>query len=307
MLGFGVRHNREAYEMKGLSFMLVAALAGCGASHKAAWEVKSGAQPGVSGDAAALVKQGDDLWQKRDDRASLEKAIEAWDKATTINPNDCETLAKLSRAYFLLADGHIGFEGEGAKDKILQTHEKGMNAAERGLVACSPKFKAKVEGGAKMEDALDTLDKNAVPALYWYTSNLGRWANPQGLATVLKYKAKIKAQIEKCMALDEHYFYSAPHRYLGVIYAKAPPIAGGDLVKAKEHFDKSIENSPKYLATTVLWAEFYAVKAEDKKGFQEQLEWVTKQPDDLLPEMIPETKVEKKKAQRLLSQIGEKF
>jgi hypothetical protein len=182
-----------------------------------------------------------------------------------------------------------------------------MSAGERALVVCSPAFKAKMEGGAKMEEALDTIDMKSVPALYWYTTNLGKWGNAQGLATVLKYKAKIKAQIERILALDEHFFYSAAHRYLGVIYAKAPAIAGGDMNKAKVHFDASLKHSPNYLATTVLWAEFYAVKADDKAGFKEKLEWVMKQPDDVIPEVAPENKIEKKKAQKLLSQIEEKF
>ena len=108
------------------------------------------------------------------------------------------------------------------------------------------------------------------------------------------------------MKLEEHFFYSAAHRYLGVIYAKAPAIAGGDMKRAKVHFDASLANAPNYLATTVLWAEFYAVKAEDKAGYKAKLEWV-KQADDVVPEITAENKVEKKKAQRLLSMIEEKF
>jgi len=281
--------------MRVLGLALLAASMGCAASRTASWDVKTG---GAGAD-PALVKQGDDAWAKRDDRAQLEAAIAAWDKATA-GGGDCETLTKLARAYYLLADGHIFFEGEASKDKYLQTHEKGITAGERALATCSPAFRERMAAGKKMEDSLDTIDAKSVPALYWYTTNLGKWGNAQGLATVLKYKAKIKAQIERILALDEHFFYSAAHRYLGVIYARAPAIAGGDMKKAGEHFEASLKHSPNYLATTVLWAEFYAVKAEDKKGFQEQLEWVMKQPDDLIPEVAPENKIEKKKAERLL-------
>lgn len=294
--------------MKKLGIIVALTLAGCAAKHQAAWEVKSGAQAGANvGDAAALVQEGEAHWENRADRAELEKAIDAWERATAANPNDCETLSKLTRAYYLLADGHVQFDGEGGKAKLLQAHEKGMAAGERALVACSPGFKQKVESGAKMEDALSEVDKAGVPALYWYTSNLGKWANAQGLATTLKYKNKIKKQIEHILSVDEHYFYSAPHRYLGVIYAKAPAIAGGDMSKAADHFEKSIGHSPNYLATTVLWAEFYATKAEMKDKFKEKLEWVLKQPDDVIPELKAETQVEKRKAKRLLEQIEEKF
>ncbi len=285
--------------------VLAVAMAGCGASHTAAWQVKSAG--GAGGDASADIKAGDEAWAKRDDRAQLEAAIAAWEKATTTNPADCETGTKLARAYYLLADGHLSFEGEAGKDKYLQTHEKGMTAGERALVACSAAFKAKMEAGSKMEQALDTIDAKSAPALYWYTTNLGKWANAQGLSTVLKYKAKIKSQVERIMAVEEHFFYSAAHRYLGVIYAKAPAIAGGDMKQAKVHFEASLANAPNYLATTVLWCEFYAVKSEDKAGFKAKLEWVLKQPDDVIPEITAENKVEKKKAQKLLAMIEEKF
>jgi tetratricopeptide (TPR) repeat protein len=283
-------------------------LTACGKKHETAWEAKAtNTQGGGGGDPAALAAEGDQHWDKRDDRKELEAAIAAWDRAVAGNPADGPTLSKLARACYLLADGHLAFDGDAAKDQYLKTHQRGMAYAERALIALNPQFKAKVEGGAKMDQALDTLTANEVPALYWWTSNLGKWANAQGFSTVLKYKNTIKAYIEKCLSLDEHYFYSAPHRYLGVIYAKAPAIAGGDLKKAKEHFDASLAHSPNYLATTVLWAEFYAVKSDDKAGYKEKLEWVLKQPDDVIPEIVAETKIEKKKAEKLLSMIEEKF
>ena len=45
----------------------------------------------------------------------------------------------------------------------------------------------------------------------------------------------------------------------------------------------------------------------DKAGYKEKLEWVLKQPDDLIPEVTPENKVEKRKAKKLLEMIEEKF
>ncbi|MSP61864.1 MAG: hypothetical protein EXR72_16325 [Myxococcales bacterium] len=307
--------------MRAISLFLFAAVAGCGASHTASWETKTAAAP-TGGEQTArdqAVKEGDDHWAKRDDRAELEAAIASWEKAVAATPGDGETEAKLARGIYLLADGHMSFGSDGkgkygafenddaGKQKYLEMHERGMAHGERALVALAPDFKKKVEAGTNMEDSIDSLDVKAVPGLYWYTTNLGKWANAQGFTTVLKYKSKIKKFIEKCMSLDEHYFYSAPHRYLGVIYAKAPAIAGGDMVEAKKHFDLSLANSPNYLATRVLWAEFYAVKAEDKEGFKRELDLVLKTADDVVPEITAETRIEKRKAQSLMAQIDEKF
>ena len=104
----------------GLGFSVLFAVAGCGASHTAAWEVKSASNaPAATGDAAALVKEGDDAWAKRDDRAELEKAIAAWEKAAAIAP-DGDTYSKLTHGVYLLADGHLFFEASSspaAQDK----------------------------------------------------------------------------------------------------------------------------------------------------------------------------------------------
>jgi len=309
--------------MKRFSIVFAFAFAaGCGVSRTAVWEQRSTPAPTgtpAQGDAAALVKEGDDHWARRADRAELDAAIASWEKAVAINPGDGDTLAKLAHGIYLVADGYLSFGSEGkgkytvfenddaGKQKYLEMHDKGVQIGEKALVAMSAEFKKRVEAGTSVEDATDVLDKNAVPALYWYSSNLGKWANAQGFTTVLKYKNKLKKMIERCMALDEHYWFSAPHRYLGVVYSKAPAIAGGDMGKAKEHFDASLKHSPNYLATRALWAEFYAVKAEDKEGYKRELEYVLAQADDVVPEIVAENKIEKRKAKDLLSMIEEKF
>ena len=301
------------------SLALVSLTLGCGATPKVVVQPSTPVAPPPGADFAALVKEGDEHWAKRDARAELEAAISSWEKAVAIKADDAETLVKLTRGVYLLADGHLAFgsagsgkyttfEGdEAGKLKYLELHEKGITLGQRAIAALSPAIKQRLDAGAPVEEVVDQVDKGGIPALYWYTSNLGKWANAQGFTTVLKYKNKIKRNIERCLALDEHFFYSAPHRYLGVIFAKAPAIAGGDMGEAKKHFDASLANSPSYLATRVLWAEFYAVKAEDKEGFRRELEHVLKQADDVLPEILAENRIEKRKAQSLLSQIDEKF
>ena len=293
-------------------------VAGCAAKLNLEKAVDKTLPPPV-GTAADFIKEGDEHWQKRDSRAEIEAAIAAWEKAALIEPGNADALSKLTHGVYLLADGYLSFgtSGEGkyasfdgdddGKAKYLAMHEQGIAWGQKAVMAANAAAKTRIEGGATVDDVAELLDRAAVPALYWYTSNLGKWANAQGFATVLKYKSKIKRNIERCLVLDENYFYSAPHRYLGVIYAKAPAIAGGDMGEAKKHFDASLANSPNYLATRVLWAEFYAVKAEDKDGFRRELEYVLNAADSVIPEVTAESKIEKKKAKNLLAQIEDKF
>jgi hypothetical protein len=279
-----------------------------------AWEVKLLGDPPPHASAAvdeaayqALVHEGEEHWARRDQRAELEAAITAWNRATDLHPDDGPTLANLSHAAYLLADGYLSFEKEHGFEQYKRMHELGMSYAERALMAQSKDFKGLVESGLSMERAVVALDKSAVPALYWYSANLGKWAVAQGTGTILKYRTRALSFVERCLELDESYYYWAPHRWLGAAYARMPRVVGGDLKRSRAHFDKALAAWPHYLATRVLWAEFYATKAGDKAGFRRELQAVLESKDDVDPELIAENRIEKKKALELLGTIDSRF
>lgn len=292
---------------------LAAALVACGTGRKQTWEagapaapapapVESAAAPAAGEDPVAA---GDALWAERGDEAKLRGAIAAWESAIPTRPEDGELFAKLARGHYLLADGYL--RGAEKKEEYLATFTKGVDYAERALTALSPEFKQRVQAGDKVMDAVAAVGKESVPALYWYSSNLGKWARAKGFATTLGNKDTIKALMDRCLSLDPTYFYGGPNRYFGAFYAVAPSFAGGDLGKSEEHFKKSLELAPNYLATKVLMAENLAVKKQDRELFKKLLDEVLAAPDDVIPEITPESRIEKAKAAELLAQIDEKF
>lgn len=277
---------------------------GCGKGRVNTWDAKKAAPEAAAtpteGDPAA---EGDAMWENRGDQAQLEAALAAWESALASNPNDVELLVKLARGSYLLSDGYFRDD----KDAYLATFEKGVDFAERALTASSPEFEKRVRSGETVIEAIDAVDAVGVPALYWYSSNLGKWAKAKGFTTLLGNKDTIKAIMERCLALDETYFYGGPHRYFGAYYAVAPSFAGGDLNKSKEHFEQSLEAAPDAVSTKVLMAENYAVKSQNKELFVKLLEEVLAVDDNLIPELEPETKIEKEKARELLAEIDDKF
>jgi len=277
-------------------------LAGCGAGRTDTWKA---AASGASASSPADTSAGDALWAERGDEQKLRGAITAWETALAAAPEDGDLLVKIARGYYLLADGYM--RGDAKKADYEATFTKGVDYAERALTALSPAFKARVTAGERVEDALAAVDQKAVPALYWYASNLGKWAKAKGFTTTLGNKDRIKAVMERCLALDPTYFYGGPDRYFGAFYAVAPSFAGGDLGKSEAHFLKSLEMAPNYLATKVLMAENLATKKQDKELFKRLLDEVLAAADDAIPELVPEIKIEKQKATELLAQIEEKF
>lgn len=77
--------------------------------------------------------------------------------------------------------------------------------------------------------------------------------------------------------------------------------------KSKKHFQASMERAPYYLGTKVLMADVYAVKAQDRALFDKLLDEVLAAPDDVSPELIPETKAEKVKAAELKAKAKDLF
>jgi tetratricopeptide (TPR) repeat protein len=129
----------------------------------------------------------------------------------------------------------------------------------------------------------------------------------KGFTTVLKYKNKLKAFVDRVVELDPQFFHGAGDRGLGAFYAKAPSFAGGDLGKAHQHFTRSLEIAPNYFGTKLLIAEYYATKKQDKTLYTKILQEVLAADPKVIPEIAPEQMADQVKAQRLLDLTEDKF
>lgn len=282
----------------------------CGPGRKSAWERShEKTQPGVAEtpeeDFAAKMAEAEQAWQNRGERASLEQAIGTWEQLTEARPGNAELLAKLSHAYYFLADGYMRLAGE--DDAMLETFEKSVLTGEKAMLAISKPFAEAVEGGAKVEEAVQLIPKEGQSAIYWYAAALGKFAVLKGFTTQLFYKDRIFAVMQHVLSLDETFLHAAPHRYFGAFYAKAPSFAGGDMTKSKEHFERALALDDRYLGTKVLYAEYYAIKAEERPLFERLLNEVISADPQILPELVPEQKIEQDKARDLLAKANEIF
>jgi tetratricopeptide (TPR) repeat protein len=296
-----------------LTVTVAAGLAGCGGgSRQSVWDEDTTANaarattPEAQSARATLMQEAAAAWARRSDEAQLRTAIAKWEEALGIDGTNADEWAQLSRAYYFLADGHLAFE-EAKAEEMMATYEKGTRAAERGLMVASPAFATRMREGGKIEESVSLIDRTGVPCLYWRSANLGKWASAQGFATVLSYKDEIKAVMTRVLELDPGYFYAAPHRYFGAFFARAPAYAGGDLNKSREHFEASIRVEPNYFATRVLYAQDYAVKAQNRALFTEQLNYVINGNPAAVPEVEPENRAEQRKARDLLARADDLF
>lgn len=256
------------------------------------------------GDATARLAAGDALWKNRADRKAAEAAIKAWEEAAATDPTRADIQLKLAYANYFLANAHLRWDDD--EDGMLAAYDKSVIASERALKLTSPDFARRIRNGEAWEDAIPTVGKEGIPAMYWYASSLGKWALLDGFTTILSLKDRVAAIMTHVQALDPECFHGGTHRYFGVYRTKIP-FPGGDLPASKKHFEEAIRIGPDYLDTKVLYAENYAVKAQDKALFVSLLESVIAAPDDKLPDLVPETRNSKRIAKKLLEEIDDNF
>ncbi|MGM0557414.1 MAG: TRAP transporter TatT component family protein [Myxococcota bacterium] len=313
-------HPRRLFFLGLLATALLASgfATGCAASRTSALAEDDTKQEVVKGDFQKTLDEADSHWEKRKDRAELEKAIELYEKAVRMedtalgedeyNDHVARTYERLARAYYFLADAHIRLSVEDedeVKDEMMATYDKGVTAAERAIKKRDPSFAKKVAEGEKWQNEVSKADPAAVPGLYWYATNLGKWALLEGIATILARKDDIKVTMEFICEEREDYFFGACHRYFGVYWMKIP--FGKDAEKSRKHFDASMEMAPNYLATKVLKAEYLAVHEQDRDTFNSLLDEVLQTPADALEAVAPENHYEKEKARRLKKNANDYF
>jgi hypothetical protein len=272
---------------------------GC-AKHSGSYEQLTAT--GTAEQSGLLATEGDGAWADRDEEAKLRLALDKYEAAFKADPTNRHAAVRLTRGWYWLGDVKTN-----DKDAKLAAWDTAVQWGSR-CMAINADFTALLEKGNEKEStAIRAMSKEDVPCLYWTASALGKWAKLTGFTTLLKHKDTVKAYITKVDELDHSYNFAAPDRYWGAYYAIAPSFAGGDLNKSKIHFDKSIEAAPEYLATRVLYAQYFATKQQDKALFDRLLNEVLAADASVVTELAPENRAEQVKAKNLLDTKSDYF
>lgn len=240
----------------------------------------------------------DSLWELRGTPEKAREMLSAYISAAESDPTNTNLAARLSRAYYLVAN-YVESDPE-KKDELFT---KGLEIGERSL-GLFPEFRKIYQDTKDEKKALQGVGVDGIEVIYWTGANFGKWAAEKNLLIRLGNKSKIEAYNQRVFDLDRNFFYGAADRFFGALPTKVP---GGDLNLSKFHFEKSIELAPNYFGTRTLFAEYYATKAQDRETFVKQLEYVISTPYDLIPEITPENRYEQEYAKKLLERVDEFF
>ena len=203
----------------------------------------------------------------------------------------------------------LGFVEDENPQRAKQLYLRGRDYGLKILRKNKPFRQAEDQELEIFTQSLKKLDKKDVPALFWTANNWGNFINlsmndPIALADL----PRVQAMMERVIELDDSYFFGGAHLFLGTLLAVRPPILGGDMKKAKAHFDRCFELSQgKFLLPSIYFARYYLTREFDEVQFRETLQKVLDAPADLFPEQNLPNAIAKKKARLLLEKAEEYF
>lgn len=222
------------------------------------------------------------------------------------DPENKQILTTLSMGFagysmlFLEAD-----EPERASSLYLRARDYGIRAlGEKGVRL--KKMKDRKEG---LQSVLQTLGKEELQPLFWITLSWNAWINlnldkPAALAQL----NVSQALLDRVMEIDASYFQGLPHILMGVSLSARPPMLGGNVKQAKEHFEKALQlTHGKFFLAQYYFARYYAVRVQDKAFFLRLTREIEKMDPRELSDVCLINSVMQHKAVRLREMADEFF
>ncbi len=211
----------------------------------------------------------DQLYGHREELASAERAAGLW-AAHAIA--DFDAAWKLSRVCYWLGT-------HAPESKRRAALERGVHAGETA-VRTAP---GRPEGH------------------FWMAANMGALAESFGLVQGMKYRGKIKRELENVIAIAPGWQGGSPEAALGQWYFKVPRLFGGSRAKAEEYLRRALQYNPDSRVALSFLADLVAAdgRLDERRAL---LQRVIDAPTDL--EWIPEDNELKKKAAERLTALG---
>jgi hypothetical protein len=195
---------------------------------------------------------------------------------------------------------------QGAARRYRSLLRRGYTLALRGMAARSRELEVRLRAGVSLERAIQVIGKDGAPLLYWYVANLAHASRVDGTGALMGNRGRLLGAILRLRAVDPAYQYGGADRLLGIYYAAAPSLVGGDLGASEAHFRAALSAGPGYLETPVWAALTLYRKKKDRAAFEAALRGVLAAPDGPA-EIAPDNQLAKRKAQRLLRRLDSWF
>jgi len=242
-------------------------------------------------------KSADWHWQHRDNEKDLRTAIALFEQDFARQPS-VDLCNQLCRGYYLLADYYL----EDNAEAQAPVQAKAVRCALKGLKLQKGAEKLIGDDDCPSADAIAHVDKEHAGPLFWWAAHFGRWMGQKNLVTQVVYRGRFVAALERVQKLDDTIFGGSLYRTWGAYYAHM-----GNREKAYASFDHAAELAPPILITRIMYAKECGLRWKDKGLYVKQLQLALKEPEPDIAEILPEFRMERARAQRMLEQADKLF
>jgi hypothetical protein len=212
------------------------------------------------------------------------------------------------RLKILLCQGYasyaLGFVEDEDKERAALFYRRARDYG-FGVLGKNKRFQdALKKSPDELKAAAEEFGAADLEALFWTANSWGLWINTQRHSpAAMAELPKVKALMERVMALDASFYYGGPYLFMGLVNCIIPKMLGGNPEAGKEFFEKALSvSNNKFLIIKVFYAQYYAVQAQDGALFARLLGEVLNAPVDILPEQKLVNAVAKRKAEALLGE-----
>lgn len=219
----------------------------------------------LSGAPGQAPRSPDALYAARDTLSNVEMAAKAWQAQPA---GGFDAAWKLARANYWIG-GHAA-----TPDRRRAALEAGVAAGTRAVA----------------------INANRPEGFFWRAANMGALAESFGIMQGLKYRGRIKDDLERVLAMDAGWQQGSADRALGRWYDKVPGLFGGSDDKAEAHYRASLKYNPDSTASLFFLAELLLDRKRTSEA-SDLLKHVIDAPLD--PEWTPEDREFKAQAAAL--------
>jgi tetratricopeptide (TPR) repeat protein len=218
---------------------------------------------------AAIAQDPDLLYADRTNLASAVRAADLWEAELARNPDAFDAAWKLARACYWLG-GH-------APERDRRGHlEQGIAAGEKAIA----------------------LQPDRPEGHFWLAANMGTLAEAFGLRAGLRYRGRIRRELEIVLRIDPAFMDGSADRALGRWYQKVPRLFGGNRRRAEAHLRASLEHDPHNTVSHFFLAELLIDEGRHDEA-KAELQAILDAPHN--PEWAPEDADYKARARALLA------
>ncbi len=225
-----------------------------------------------------LHAQADGAFDRRHTREGTQEAIDLYEAALAEDPDRPDGKAMRVRLAVLYYGLAYYFDRDESKKHKMGIYLKGKDHAFEAIMRTNPDFRAAIEGGERIQDAIRFLVADDVDAAYWCALDWAKWGEQKGILRVAMDIPKVRGLNEKILELGEDYYNGAVHRFFGAFFVEIPQFAGQDFDRARMHFERGMELAPHWTENQVNYAWYYARRSGDRELYVRLLTEVIETP-----------------------------